>query len=70
MSLALVFSSKYFVRIAPLLAFKSFFVGAFEYLFGSVGLNAACDGVLILEVGMEKSPVITSKDGIEEIFMV
>lgn len=63
-SMALFLSSKYFVRIALLLAFKSFFVGAFEYLFGPIGLKAACDDVV-----MKNSPVIMSKDRLKEIFL-
>lgn len=42
-------------------------MGAFERLFGSIGLYAACHGLLMLEVGLENSPAVTRKDGTEEI---
>lgn len=64
----IILTLEYSVIIGSLLTFRFFSVGASEYLLGCIGLYAVGHGMLILEMEMENSPVITSKDQTEAVF--
>ena len=60
MNWALFFIIRIFCKDCSLFDYQIFFCGAFKYLCSVVRLHAACQGLVILEVGMENSPFMTS----------